>query len=266
MTEMTLEQATIIDQDTSDLEAFITYLSNESKKKDGSQDLYDLDIAILYDKDGDKNDKNREKLSEILKNYRDLEKKADSPQDFREKLRNKKTFEYGTPASAYSNGLESQVSGQEPSPEFEEVVRAYRNEHHQELSNYMSERGRSPIEIIAVRNANLPGNTIAAVLSDGYAGILLANKNNGGFKNNLKKVSKRYNVPDHIAERYVMDHEHVHIYGVKDEKEVDTILSELYNQKIKEFSGSVKEGAYRQLAKIAETRLGETGINYETAA
>ncbi len=257
MTIMPLKK-TNTEGDSSELEEIIAEVAGKANETEQLPENYwRIDIYVDYEA---LDDKYKERLKESFSKI-----KVYSPKGLGEGKR--KSIAYIAPQS-----LGERVSGQEPSSEFENKVRNYEGTNKQELHSYMTSIGRKPIRLIAVKKAALPGNTIAAVLSDGYEGILLANKNNGGFESNVRRFALNYGVPERVAERYIMDHENAHIYqkglgfrGYAAEKDVERVLSDFYRQKALKYRGTSKETEYKQLERIAERRFNEAGMNYRKA-
>lgn len=149
---------------------------------------------------------------------------------------------------------------------FKRLADSYFRNEGAELADYLSGQGREMFDLIGVGYDSID-DAVAAVKIKGDKAKLVGNYD---FEDKVSRLASAYGVSSGVAKRYVLDHEHTHLwqknmgFGFDDpiqaELDVETTLSKFYSQKAS--SNSPDAGLYQQLAKIASHRASTVDLNY----
>jgi len=154
-------------------------------------------------------------------------------------------------------------------PGIEHHVQSYLRNEGKELAAYLKDRHGKDIKLDAVGSAKLPEDVVAAVASNKYANVLLANR---GFESKVRRMAANYGLSMDEGVTYVMSHEMVHAAGVHEETKVEGMLASYFTQQSAKYAKLAaaapeslrgdhqkKADSYQRLAGAAKTRaaLGE---------
>jgi hypothetical protein len=163
-----------------------------------------------------------------------------------------------------------------------DVVQDYYQSAGKALSDYLASQDRESYNIIGVANKELGGNAVAAVAIYGEdAALVLGND----FEKDIDRMVQHYkakgiDVTNEDMERYVLDHEHTHMYqrdmnfkalaekyGLPTEEmaaeyDVETTLKGFYQRQSLAAGDTETSAMYSSLAAIASDRAASVEANY----
>lgn len=163
-------------------------------------------------------------------------------------------------------------------PTIEGYVEKYMRTEGQELARYLDSKHGRRIRIDAVGSAKLPESVVAAVASNKYTNILLANR---GFEEKVERMARNYGLSKDEGLTYVLSHEMIHAAGVHSEVRTERTLAKYFGQQVAKYQKlaanapdgllqdyEAKAAAYQRLGGVARTRaaLGEERLKGKHAA
>lgn len=162
-------------------------------------------------------------------------------------------------------------------PTIEGYVKKYMRTEGQELARYLDSKHGRRIRVDAVGSARLPESVVAAVASNKYANILLANR---GFEEKVRQMAKNYGLSNDDGITYVLSHEMIHAAGVHSEVKTERTLAKYFGQQAAKYQKlaanapealrqdyEARAAAYHRLGGVARTRaaLGEERLKGKQA-
>lgn len=149
-------------------------------------------------------------------------------------------------------------------PTIEGYVEKYMRTEGQELARYLDSKHGRRIRVDAVGSAQLPENVVAAVASNKYTNILLANR---GFDEKVSQMARNYGLSKDEGLTYVLSHEMIHAAGVHSEVRTERTLAKYFGQQVAKYQKlaanapdalrpdyEAKAAAYQRLGGVARTR------------
>ena len=147
-------------------------------------------------------------------------------------------------------------------------VDAFKNyaasDHAKELKSYLTGKGRQFYDLEGVTTSTLKEGAVAGVAIAGDKAALVGDYD---FEFKVNALASKYGVSRDVAERYVFDHESVHLsqkgknYSELDaEYDVENTLNAFYSSMALKDSNNSE--MYKSLAKLASARSSEVSVNY----
>ena len=176
--------------------------------------------------------------------------------------------------SAFYNFSDSETDNQNSSnfydaskSYFENAFKEYSLNYAKDLKNYLEgEKGREFYDLEAITTDALQEDAVAGVAVQGDKAALIGNY---GFEEKVNELANQYGVSLEMAERYVFDHESVHLsqkgknYDEIDaEYDVENTLKNYYSEMAEQNPESSE--MYNSLANLASERSGEVSENYSS--
>ncbi len=147
---------------------------------------------------------------------------------------------------------------------FESLADSYFANDGKELADYMQNHNRQKYNLEGVEYASLD-TAIAGVKLQGDSAKLVGSSD---FESKVENFARQYGISNKIAERYILDHEHAHIWQkglyfddhVQAERDVESNLMDFYSHQAR--SNPEQAAMYNTLRNIAQNRAADVVKNY----
>ncbi|MBI4150234.1 hypothetical protein HY488_02400 [Candidatus Woesearchaeota archaeon] len=169
--------------------------------------------------------------------------------------------------SMYADG--NSLQDREQLPTIENYVSSYLRTEGRELAQYLQQKSKGKIKLDGIGSAKLPEGVVAAVASNNYSRVLLANRD---FESNVRQLAQNYGLNFDEGMTYVLSHEMVHAAGEHSEVKTEKTLTDYFMRQAGKYmrlavgtKGELQQDyqkqaqSYQRLATVAKTRaaLGE---------
>lgn len=236
-----------------------------------------IDVTVIFSYNA-KPEELPDYVKEIIKEYfRQMEpKRHEQSEEEKERIKRQLLPQPAAPIAPSRHYPEKSYKG---NTRFAKRMKDFeQSEFYRNLEHYVTkDKGRRMIPIKGYGNARVGGSgTLAALVTDGYSGVIVANGSDDEFEANVSRFAQHYLPWLHVsqakeaAKTYLALHENYHrsqgslrhlgVEGI--EKDVEKGVYEHASKMASRYGHSKTGELYRNIANIASKRLGEVARNY----